>query len=1220
MPAAKALQPSLDDAFARAVRQHLAGDTVTAVALYRHALQVHPRHAPAANNLAALLAANGKRSEAEGLFRSAVVFQPDYGEALNNLGILLAEGGEHEEARACFERATVLEPGKAGWHNNHANTLLELFRFDAAVAAYDRAIAVDPNAADYWSNRALALRGLRRTDEAIQSLVRALELAPRHINALSNLGVLLKEARRFTEAEQVFHRAISLDPNNPAILANFASVFERTGDYAAVRSWAERARAADPSYAEAYNLLANVEMEGGRFHEAEALYQRVIGLDPHNRNANWNLALLWLLRGDFERGWPQFEWRKRLQSVVFDHGDYGPSEWKGESLSGKTILLHSEQGIGDAIQFIRYAPHLKAAGAARVVVEAPFPIVRLLASVPGVDQAIARGMPLPAYDAHANLMSLPGLMGTTLDTVPAHVPYISAASRPVGSVIAAHGTDFKVGVVWAGNPVHARDFLRSAPLSEFVSLCEVPGTAFFSLQKGEGAESDLRALALRGITDLAPQLLDFEDTAAAILALDLVVTVDTSVAHLAGALGVPTWVLLPCVPDFRWMLDRSDSPWYPTVRLFRQPTPGDWPSVMSAVRAALCEAVAVPRGSRSTSANAAPLPNDLVTISSATLDASGQPRFTLSLPLASLADPATFAEYEAELLNGGAYRATREFLREMLSPQDVYVDAYPGLGVVALEAASLLRTPSAIRIVANQPTQTRLRSQLASCVPGAVVGCGDTIAQALHDAAPSRVVLRLHAQHADQLAQIAEAGPSLPDVIVWEHIAPAGVGVLTPLEALGYVHLTLTLDGEEVSLDTVSAPLEEQVLVSLSLPALSSLTGETPRSVLPPQPVGQKRLLGIDWELRSDTGWGVYGINLALELARNGDPWPVVLATGPLEVSPLVAARLTPVLPSAATRSVSAADGVMLRALGNNVAHASSWDSQPARRNAGIIFFEDTALDAAAVTRAAGLDLIVAGSTWNAQVLQAHGLTNVVTVPQGVDPAVFHPAPRAGLFPDRFVIFSGGKLEYRKGQDLVVAAFREFHRRHTDALLVAAWHNAWPALISDLDLAGHLQGLPVIRDGQLDLLPWLAANGIPTGAAIDVGRQPNALMGQVIREADVALFPNRCEGGTNLVAMECMASGVPTIVSANTGHLDLVATGGCCPLIDQQRPKHPTRFFKGSEGWGESTIEEILTALEAAYTDREMRLQLGQRAAQSMTQWTWRHQVKKLLDTLAPLW
>jgi glycosyltransferase involved in cell wall biosynthesis len=457
-------------------------------------------------------------------------------------------------------------------------------------------------------------------------------------------------------------------------------------------------------------------------------------------------------------------------------------------------------------------------------------------------------------------------------------------------------------------------------------------------------------------------------------------------------------------------------------------------------------------------------------------------------------------------------------------------------------------------------------------------------------------------------------GVRTADIVICEEANGDTSGMLAALASRGFRLLSLSIVEGEANLDPYAPELGADVVVAMSAAVYARLTGEEP--VAPADPARVRPELAIDWEVRSDTGWGVYGTNLALELLRDGRVTPIVHAVGPMEVSPLVAARLAPLF---SRGNPGRPASLTLRALGNRLQGAPSWEALPARRNAGVIFFEDTELGPDAAEKAARFDLIVAGSSWNAQILEARGIGHVVNVPQGIDPSIFHPAPRAGLFGERFVIFSGGKLEYRKGQDLVVAAFRRFAAGHPEALLVLGWHNAWPTLISDLDLAGHVQGQPTVRDGHLVITSWLAQNGVSPRQVIDIGRQPNALMGQLIREADVALFPNRCEGGTNLVAMECMAAGVPTIVSANTGHLDLIATGGCIPMKTQTTPSQPTKYFEGIEGWGESNVDEIVDALEHAWTDRDSMKAIAARGAEAMTRMTWQTQVAVLLNALEPL-
>jgi glycosyltransferase involved in cell wall biosynthesis len=386
--------------------------------------------------------------------------------------------------------------------------------------------------------------------------------------------------------------------------------------------------------------------------------------------------------------------------------------------------------------------------------------------------------------------------------------------------------------------------------------------------------------------------------------------------------------------------------------------------------------------------------------------------------------------------------------------------------------------------------------------------------------------------------------------------------------------------------------------------------------------------LGIDWPIGQNTGWGVYGLNLALHCLRRGGPLPVLCSPPDLRWTNSIQDYM--LAPSAAfyeqlkeyvRRSPGSGlnlDFTMLRSLGNDLMGGNEIPIN-AKRNIGMIFFEDTKLTAAGLERARNLDLIVAGSTWNGEVLRGYGLENVAVSIQGIDPTIFHPAPRAGWLKDRFIVFSGGKLEYRKGQDIVVATFREFHRRHPDAMLMVAWHNYWPETMIEVPLRGHVQGIPEMKaDGKPDIVGWLVRNGIPAEAVLDIGPTSNAQMGLMIREANVGLFTNRCEGGTNLVAMECMASGVPAIISANTGHLDLLESDSCYALREQGMCI-PSGQFKGVDGWGESYVEEALSMLEQVYDNYQEALTKARKGSEWMHRFSWENQINHFINVVGDL-
>lgn len=379
----------------------------------------------------------------------------------------------------------------------------------------------------------------------------------------------------------------------------------------------------------------------------------------------------------------------------------------------------------------------------------------------------------------------------------------------------------------------------------------------------------------------------------------------------------------------------------------------------------------------------------------------------------------------------------------------------------------------------------------------------------------------------------------------------------------------------------------------------------------------RQRLL-IDWSLSSYFGWGVYGLNLALAWASDPDIAFSTIAPfhqSELAVDPLRMSMLRPVLSDSAAfaefrqnQSVPFGFGIPLLInlstdLGLNWQHSET--RVTGSPTIGVVFFEQTNLLPEAVAHGKTLPLIVTGSTWNEQVLREYGLSNVTTVLQGVDPTLFHPAPKLGGMGHRFTVFSGGKLEHRKGQDIVLQAFARFARSHPEALLVTAWHSPWPQFARNIDESGRAAPVVYDADGQIDCRAWAQLNGIPDNQFLDLGAVPNAFMPPILREMDVALFTNRAEGGTNLVAMECMACGVPTILSANTGHLDLIDEDSCFPLLRQGRvPGHGEAVGRVA-GWGESDADEVVEALERAYADREEAKRRGANAARKLAGLTW---------------
>ncbi len=747
-----------------------------------------------------------------------------------------------------------------------------------------------------------------------------------------------------------------------------------------------------PNSIETWNNLGSAYSYLNQIEASVSSYQQSIAVRD-NAEARFGIAVNLLKQGNYGDGLREYEWR--WQQIKFQHSNPLPTfaqpRWDGSDLTGKTILVWTEQGAGDQIQFWRFFALLKQKGAQRVIYTCADELVSLARLLPAVDEVIGNGQAIPQFDYWVPLLSLPYCLGITLENLPTAHRYLLCPSLPAHlSGFFSQSCKLKVGLVWACKRHHETFIDRSIPFYLLQTLLEHTDVQFYLLQKDIPAEDRKFLDRYPHLINLQDYLTDFGVTAAVIDRLDLVITVDTAVAHLSGALGKPTWVLLPFAADWRWLTDRSDSPWYPSLVLLRQSKRNCWGDVIS----------------------------------------------------------------------------------EVLRRLDEYVSQHKSL------------------------------------------------------------------------------------------------------------------------------------------------------------PRQECKKIAIGWSLGLNTGWGVFGTNLALQLVCHPEYQPVLLSAQGLEgghYNPLTQKLLTPLLEEWGQfqnlikqnpNGVFNLDVPVIHALGNGLA-CGSRDKFIGTKNIGFIFFENTLLTEEDKQRAQRYDIILAGSSWNTKILQQNGIDRVYTVLQGIDPTLFHPAPKSGLFNDRFVIFSGGKIEFRKGQDIVVAAFKRFYKKHPDALLVFAWHNFWSQFMLGMDQTGNVKGLPQLTaDKQrLDISSWLIENGLPPGSFYDVGLVPNYLMPLVYREADVALFPNRCEGGTNLVAMECLACGVPTILSANTGHLDLMDESHCYPLT-KQRPVPPHPIFPGTQDWGESDIEEIVEVLERVYNDRSTAQNKGQKAAMFMQNLTWQKQVSHLITVL----
>jgi tetratricopeptide (TPR) repeat protein len=504
---------------------------------------------------------------------------------LSSLGTTLQQQGRLEEALKAFDKAVQLKPDDAELWINLGNILADLNRPADAILGFQHALKLDPRHWDAAYRSGFLLHALGRPEEAVSYFDLGDALQPNQAVILEMRAIALHSLKRFEQALADNRRAHALNPGNADTCNNIGANLQSLGRDEEALPWFDRALELRPDYIVAFTNKASSLQQFHRFDEALAIYEYVKTIDPGGAKADWSLSLLHMLTGNFEAGWAGREARWRAHTVIYP--EFSEPIWLGEeAIEGKTILICADEGLGDSIQFARYVP-MVAARSVRVILVVDDAAYPLLSGLPGASLCFSKsaGM-LPAFDMHCPMSSLPLAFGTRLDTIPSGIPYLPAPAKTrvqVWEKRLGPRCKLRVGLVWSGNPNHSNDHNRSIPLHVLTRILDVDAT-FVSLQKDPRPNDQATLRERVDIVDLTAHLTDFSETAALVSCLDLVITVDTSVAHLAGALGCPTWILLPYTPDYRWLLDRDDSPWYPPVRLFRQTETRDYAPVLDRVR------------------------------------------------------------------------------------------------------------------------------------------------------------------------------------------------------------------------------------------------------------------------------------------------------------------------------------------------------------------------------------------------------------------------------------------------------------------------------------------------------------------------------------------------------------------------------------------------------------------------------------------------------------
>ncbi len=515
-------------------------------------------------------------TQQKGLLKKAVNSASDY-----------FSKGQHAEAEAVLAEVLKIDPQQPGALHLQGVLAFERKAYGQAEQIIAQALAIQPDFPAAHYNRGNALRELKRFSAAITSYQTAIKQAPGFAAAYGNLGLIYSLLGETENALPLFKKALSLEPKDPATLNNFGNLLRAEGKSEAAVNWYRKALANAPDYAIGHNNLGNALRDQGQLAPAIEAFERAIAIDPDLAEAHNNLGLACLLKGDFSRGWQEYKWRALLPNRPSTHHSYEQPLWNGSNFSGKTLYIYPEQGFGDVIQFSRYVP-MAAERGGKVIFRIPPKLENLLRTLKGIDRFVLEtDSAIVDFDIHVPLLDLPRLFQTDQNSIPNRTPYLvpdrtlikNWARRMSGAL------GRRVGLVWAGQPKHENDHNRSMDPHLFLPLTHLDGLDLYSLQMGRDGEAG--QVFGHAIQDLAPDIKTFSDTAAALKNLDLLISVDTSAAHLAGAINTPVWTLLPFVPDWRWQLDRNDSPWYPCMRLFRQTQHSNWEEVIQRVISAL---------------------------------------------------------------------------------------------------------------------------------------------------------------------------------------------------------------------------------------------------------------------------------------------------------------------------------------------------------------------------------------------------------------------------------------------------------------------------------------------------------------------------------------------------------------------------------------------------------------------------------------------------------
>ncbi len=569
----------------------IGGQYPEATAALKSAIALQDDYADAHNNLGIAYAESGALEAAEAAYRDALRFRPDFPEVQNNLGNLLYRMGRVDESLAAYEAATALRPDYAEAHANRGDACASQGKADEALEAYRQAVEAAPNWPTAWFKLANVLFQGNDFERALRAYQRSIDLNPNHLRGLTNLGATLEKLGRYEEAAVILRHAIVLAPDDPAALKNLGHVILKLGHAGEGLHLLRRAAELKPDDPDAHYTLGNALLRMERLQEALACYAKVRELQPNTARAYFAPASVLLMNGQYKDGWAAYESRFDMAAYKTNVKNVHERLWDGSPLNGKRLLIHVEQGFGDTLEFARYVPLVRErVGDGKILMLCEPELFRILETLEGVDEFYQLQSDAKiTYDLQVPLMSLPHRFGTTLETIPNKTPYVKVPAGTKTKIKRRKEAKLAVAFVWAGRPTHSDDRFRSCPLDWFAKLFDISGVDFYGIQWGPRAAELEPYLHRENVFSMTDKLTDFAETAAIIEQVDLVIAIDTAVAHLAGGLGKPVWTILPFGGEWRWLFRREDTPWYPNMRLFRQQILGDWRPVFQRIGAALTQ-------------------------------------------------------------------------------------------------------------------------------------------------------------------------------------------------------------------------------------------------------------------------------------------------------------------------------------------------------------------------------------------------------------------------------------------------------------------------------------------------------------------------------------------------------------------------------------------------------------------------------------------------------